>query len=87
MERKLAEVEKALDRVLAVLDGDSPRQRDRRTAKVVRELGELRMQEAERALKAPLRVYRYDQLEFKPVRVRALAKGSQSLLRIELRLR
>lgn len=87
MERKLAEVEKSLDRVLSVLDSDSPRQRERRTSKVMRELGELRMQEAERALKAPLRGFQYDQLEFKPVRVRALEEGSPSLLRIELRLR
>jgi hypothetical protein len=86
MERKLAEIEQGLERVLAVLDADSERQRQRRTRRVIGELAELRMQEVQRGLQRRMKVYQYGQIERTPIRLREPAEGRPGRVRVELRI-
>ncbi len=84
MERKLAELEEGLERVLAVLDADSARQRERRTKRLLAEIAELRLQEVQLGLQRRMKPYQYGQIERKPVRLRERAEGRPGRVRVEL---
>ena len=84
MERRLADLERGLERVLAVLDGDSARQRTRRARHLLEEIAELRMQEVQLGLQSAMRSYQFKQIERRTIRLREPAEGRSGRVRVEL---
>ena len=84
MERRLADLERGLERVLAVLDGDSARQRTRRARHLLEEIAELRMQEVQLGLQSTMRSYQFKQIERRTIRLREPAEGRPGRVRVEL---